>query len=267
MYQYDDPTVTSVLPPSTASGASGYFTDGNPGGGQAATILRAEFMNMLMMEILNTVTGAGITPSKSTNTQLRDAINAYIAEGLGGIPTIPDASTTVRGIVELATSGEVQGGTDSERAVTPLALNSILVGSVSLFTISTAPPGWMKCNGAAISRSTYSALFSVIGTTFGAGNGSTTFNLPDLRGEFLRGWDDARGVDSGRTFGSAQTSQNLAHTHSLVGYLATNDLTTQQVIKTMKLEGSQMTVTDSIQSSGGTEARPRNIALLACIKY
>jgi microcystin-dependent protein len=88
------------------------------------------------------------------------------------------------------------------------------VGKISMFARSTAPSGYLKCNGAAISRTTYEALFSAIGTTFGAGDGSTTFNIPDLRGEFIRGWDDARGVDSGRTFGSWQGGQNLAHTHS-----------------------------------------------------
>jgi phage-related tail fiber protein len=72
------------------------------------------------------------------------------------------------------------------------------VGKISMFARSTAPSGYLKCNGAAISRTTYEALFSAIGTTFGAGDGSTTFNIPDLRGEFIRGWDDARGVDSGR---------------------------------------------------------------------
>ena len=78
MYQYDDPTVTANLPASTPAGTAGYFTDGNPAGGQAATILRAEFMNMLMMELVNAITGAGITPSKSTFTQLKSAIEAYI---------------------------------------------------------------------------------------------------------------------------------------------------------------------------------------------
>ena len=88
------------------------------------------------------------------------------------------------------------------------------VGKISMFARSTAPSGYLKCNGAEISRTTYAALFSAIGTTFGVGNGSTTFNVPDLRGEFVRGWDDARGIDSGRTFGSWQDGQNVSHTHT-----------------------------------------------------
>ena len=78
-----------------------------------------------------------------------------------------------------------------------------IVGQVVYFARNTAPEGWLKCNGATISRTTYAELFNAIGTTFGAGDGST-FGLPDLRGEFIRGWDDGRGVDSGRTFGVSQ---------------------------------------------------------------
>jgi hypothetical protein len=66
------------------------------------------------------------------------------------------------------------------------------------------PFGWLVCNGAAVQRVRYRRLFDVIGTAFGAGDGSTTFNIPDLRGEFIRGWDAGRGVDTGRVLGSSQ---------------------------------------------------------------
>jgi microcystin-dependent protein len=89
------------------------------------------------------------------------------------------------------------------------------VGEVAFFAMATPPSGWLKANGAAVSRVTYASLFAAIGTTYGSGDGINTFNLPDLRGEFLRGWDDGRGVDTSRTFGSAQSSQNLAHTHTV----------------------------------------------------
>jgi microcystin-dependent protein len=55
---------------------------------------------------------------------------------------------------------------------------------VQFYAADTAPAGWVKANGAALSRTTYAELFAAIGTTFGAGNGSTTFNLPYMRGEF-----------------------------------------------------------------------------------
>lgn len=87
-------------------------------------------------------------------------------------------------------------------------------GLVGHFARSTAPAGWLKANGAAISRVAYAELFAAIGTTYGAGDGFTTFNLPDLRGEFLRGWDDGRGVDGGRTLGSSQSGAIQSHAHS-----------------------------------------------------
>ena len=91
---------------------------------------------------------------------------------------------------------------------------AVPTGSVFMFATTSPPSGYLKCNGAAVSRTTYAALFAVIGTTHGAGNGSSTFNVPDLRGEFVRGWDDGRGVDSGRNFGTAQGDNNKQHNHS-----------------------------------------------------
>lgn len=77
-------------------------------------------------------------------------------------------------------------------------------GAIMAFAMPMLPVGWLECNGAEISRMTYSSLFNLIGTTYGNGDGSTTFNLPDLRGEFIRGWDNNRGLDIGRSFGSVQ---------------------------------------------------------------
>ena len=63
-------------------------------------------------------------------------------------------------------------------------------GAVFPVAHSTVPSGYLECNGAAVSRSTYANLFGVLSTSYGAGDGSSTFNLPDLRGEFIRGWDN-----------------------------------------------------------------------------
>jgi len=91
---------------------------------------------------------------------------------------------------------------------------AVPTGSVHMMATTTAPSGYLKCNGTAISRTTYAALFAIIGTTHGAGDGSSTFNVPDLRGEFVRGWDDSRGIDSGRNFGTSQSDNNKQHNHS-----------------------------------------------------
>ncbi|KXG79242.1 phage tail protein [Pseudomonas mosselii] len=78
----------------------------------------------------------------------------------------------------------------------------------------TAPSGTLRCNGAAVSRTTYAALFAAIGILYGTGDGATTFNLPDTRGLFTRDVDDGRGFDPGRVQGSVQSSQNLWHAHA-----------------------------------------------------
>ncbi|WP_288080615.1 phage tail protein [Pseudomonas sp.] len=138
-------------------------------------------------------------------------------------------------------------------------------GMVGYFARNSAPSGWLKANGAAVSRTTYAALFSAIGTTFGAGNGSTTFNLPDLRGEFVRGWDDGRGVDSGRAFGSAQLDELKSHQHDLPADIIGGADRQSLMVSAGSDEG--FSGTNLSAASGGTETRPRNIALLACIKY
>ena len=71
------------------------------------------------------------------------------------------------------------------------------IGTVHAFAGTTAPEGWAMCDGSALSRTEYAALFAVIGTIYGAGDGST-FNLPDMRGEFLRGADDMQGPAGSR---------------------------------------------------------------------
>lgn len=88
------------------------------------------------------------------------------------------------------------------------------VGDIKVVATAEPPQGWLKCNGALVSRAQYAALFAAISTRFGAGDGSTTFALPDLRGEFVRGWDDGRGIDSGRVLGAGQAGQNATHIHT-----------------------------------------------------
>ncbi len=133
-------------------------------------------------------------------------------------------------------------------------------GTVIHVAKSTAPTGYLKANGAAVSRTTYATLFAAINTTFGSGDGSTTFNVPDLRGEFIRGLDDGRGVDTGRGIGTAQADDIKNHTHAL-------PMTTSGVGWVTGSGGLRYDSALSTGSTGGTETRPRNVALLACIKY
>lgn len=156
-------------------------------------------------------------------------------------------------------------------------------GAVQTFARDTAPDGWLEADGSDVSRTEYSALFEAIGTTFGSGDGSTTFTLPDARGEFIRGWDNGRGVDSGRGFGSVQSDENKSHSHGgsvgsvgnhSHGYVgpgtgnrAAGSVFTFSATQNRTTSGAgSHSHSLSIDSSGGDESRPRNLALLVCIK-
>jgi len=102
--------------------------------------------------------------------------------------------------------------------VTALEAESTPTGSVHAVAYdasASVPSGYLYCGGAAVSRTTYANLFSLLGTTHGAGDGSTTFNLPDYRGRFLRGLDDGVGLDTSRTIGSEQANSNKSHSHAV----------------------------------------------------
>lgn len=181
-------------------------------------------------------------------------------------------------------SNTVAAGDDS-RFQTP--------GLVFMFAGTSAPVGSLKCNGALVSRTTYARLFSVIGTYYGPGDGSTTFQLPDLRGEFIRGWDDWRGVDSGRTLGSAQASTGLRT--AALDYYGVDGTTSNGTVGTAFNQPDSLTTiqpgdakapnnavlggdlgdnsTQAAQLQTGIQGgsvwittRPRNVALLYCIK-
>ena len=91
------------------------------------------------------------------------------------------------------------------------------IGSIICYGAASAPSGWLLCDGSVVSRTTYAGLFAVVGTVFGAGDGSTTFQLPDLRGRSPLGHEASSDHDIGETGGSA--SVDLSHTHG-VGSLA-----------------------------------------------
>jgi len=165
---------------------------------------------------------------------------------------------------------------------------AVPTGSVHLMASTTVPSGYEKCNGQALSRTVYADLFAEIGTAFGAGDGSSTFNVPDLRGEFVRGWDDSRGIDSGRNFGTAQSDQNKQHNHSATstvtdpghnhvyidqqahneGYRPwkAGDNDCGQRNKNTSNAFTGISVSTSIANDGGNESRPRNIAMMYVIK-
>lgn len=144
--------------------------------------------------------------------------------------------------------------------------------TANTFTLSATP------GGPAIATSgTQSGVHTAINAPFGVGDGSTTFTLPDLRGEFVRGWDDGRVIDSNRAFGSSQLDAFQGHYHRLLMSSAGGVGSAPQSAATntannglqTDFQGATIAVTDSTNGTPriSTETRPRNVALLACIKF
>lgn len=173
-----------------------------------------------------------------------------------GTPTAPTPASGDN-TTKLATTAFVKTAVDNSK--------SNDAGLVAHFAAVTPPTGWLKANGAAVSRAAYPVLFAAIGTTFGAGDGYTTFNIPDLRGEFIRGWDDARGVDGGRGFGAWQADEFRSHNHSMTFPRDRSSGAMGNAVLGDEFNYGDQTIQATF--AGGNETRPRNIALLACIKF
>ena len=181
--------------------------------------------------------------------------------------------------------------TDASGNLSFQTIAGVPTGSVFCIAVATVPSGYLECNGAAVNKSTYADLFAVIGITYGGTNASSTFNLPYLRGEFIRGFDNGRGVDSGRSIASSQSSQNQSHTHS---GSATSTVTDPGHRHTTKGHGTQddgggnltgstsgssssssmfdnttgisVSTSVTVGSEGGSETRVRNVAMMYIIK-
>ena len=298
------------------------FHDGN-GTTELGTILPAWWLNQVQSELLAVLTAAGIRPDKSQPNQLLAALNklAVVTTGnqeIAGDKTFTGLTTLKKGAIVADSVGDfnanqyLQIGSnnvnsyfynkrsgkylsmrndgelryDGKRLLNADDLSGMVPsGAVLYFAGQTAPAGWLKANGAAVSRTAYAALFAAIGTTYGAGDGSTTFNLPDLRGEFMRGWDDGRGIDSGRAIGSAQGDA----IRNITGSIDSGTDQTRQLFDDVTAKGAlavsrrnwKRWTSDSGDGYNvpsafdfdasrvvptAAENRPRNIALLACIK-
>lgn len=158
-------------------------------------------------------------------------------------------------------------------------------GTVDYFANSTTPIGYLECNGQAVSRTQYPELFNAIAVLYGPGDGTTTFNLPDLRGEFIRGADNGKGTDPGRVIGGNQggtlivgdfdgspTPGSLyspAGTYQNLYGADPFDATVYSPATTQAVYAVSTNVTATAASLSGYigATRPRNIALLPCIKY
>ena len=156
-------TAAATLPDYSSTGDPGFFIEG-AAGGPDPTYVTADWCNAVQEEPIAVIEAAGIELDENDNTQLLQAINSIIDTKLAALGVFP-------------------------------------VGSILMRAVNNAPAGWLMCDGAEVSRTAYAALFAAIGETFGSGDNTTTFALPDLRDYFPR-CHDAR---TGRPFGSTQS--------------------------------------------------------------
>ncbi len=201
-------------------------------------------------------------------------------------PTVDSVAVTINSSekVRFTNAGEIGLGASANVGTSGMVLtsngagsavvwaNPSPTGSVIAFAGQVAPAGWLLCQGQAVSRTTYADLFAIIGTTYGVGDNTTTFNLPDLRGEFVRGWDAGRGIDTGRVFGSTQTDALQGHGHQLLyGANALGGTGTAGRVDTGTTARSNAVTTLENLTGFGTvrvasETRPRSVAMQYIIK-
>lgn len=205
----------------------------------------------------NPVTGliGSMVPGEALEHPMREIV--HVIEESGLTPTAADLTQLYQAIIAL------------------LQTNDLPAGVYFPFAGEIAPIGFLKCDGRAYSRSQYAKLYAAIGTRYGAGDGSTTFQVPDLRGVVPRGLDDGRNLDPGRVLGSYQDDMLKSHRH--LNGMADKDnsfvygMTDQDMpgLATMQVENNNGIIPYQGYTSytGGAETRMKNIACLYIIKY
>ena len=197
-------------------------------------------------------------------------------------PTKLNALVDSATVTNIQTADIADGQITLAKLVTTIQQALLPAGAVQAFAMNAAPSGWLAADGSAVSRTTYASLFAAIGTQYGVGDGSTTFALPDLRGYFVRGsGTNGDGTASG-TFATKQADDFKSHTHTATvtdpGHThGTNAVRiplgtglgggSQSTTAAASVNAATTGITVSNASTGGTETRPRNIAMLYCIKF
>ncbi|EEQ7466809.1 tail fiber protein [Escherichia coli] len=195
------------------------FTRGNPQTGTPATDLDDDYFDMLQEELCSVVEASGASLEKGRHDQLLTALRALLLSRKNPFGDIKSDGTVKTALENL---GLGEG-------------SALPVGVPVPWPSATPPTGWLKCNGAAFSAEEYPELAKAYPTN----------KLPDLRGEFIRGWDDGRGVDSGRTLLTNQEHAVISHNHGIptkVGSVTNIPYGIEQVISDETIFSSAKTV-------------------------
>ncbi|HCJ8788617.1 TPA: tail fiber protein [Escherichia coli] len=213
------------------------FTRGNPQTGTPATDLDDDYFDMLQEELCSVVEASGASLEKGRNDQLLTALRALLLSRKNPFGDIKSDGTVKKALENL---GLGEG-------------SALPVGVPVPWPSATPPTGWLKCNGAPFSAEEYPELAKAYPTN----------KLPDLRGEFIRGWDDGRGVDNGRGLLSTQNDEFKSHSHNFdrTWGLSSFDPTGGYDLVSADASGKVVNFdTRPTVEVGGSETRPRNIA-------
>lgn len=225
-----------------------------------------------------TALAAGDIAAGSVVTVVYDGTQFQMLDPADAVQT--GGNQTVAGVKTFTSPPVVPTATASNQAVNKGQMDaavaaSVPAGAVMPFAMQAAPSGWLVCDGSVVSRTAHAALFAAIGTTFNTGGeAGTEFRLPELRGELVRGWDDGRNVDVGRTFGSWQAPYAGTLPFSVKADDGDTGDGAMKAVAHLQING----VGENTYgwAAGETryytatvvpgDTRPRNVALLYCIK-
>ncbi|MDY7067770.1 hypothetical protein PsexTeo8_42620 [Pseudomonas extremaustralis] len=238
---------------------SGKFVDENTSTGQVGSLIPATWGSAVTDEILNVIMGGGYVPDENENGQLLQAIKEIIADNIP--PEKVRTTLAEYGITDAYTKAVTY--TKDEIEAKLKNLSALPVGSLICFPVDKVAPGFLEIDGSVKSAAAYPDLATFLDGAFNKGDeGAGNFRLPESRGEFLRGWDHGRGVDAGRVMGSYQADMFKSHTHGA----KVNQGAAGGGFTTIYSTGTQNNSETYIQAEGGAETRPRNLAVMWCIK-